>query len=361
MFERFNGPLIGYPERLVEFVTGQIGPTLMEPHMLHLLSQWHPIRIFPSPEHQHQRNAGRQLQGKANWHLRALWSWRVVLVTLTLTISLANALFANEKPLTEPSWSQEDQKVLQNIHTILVTGTVQTWLDVPAPPYNVGVTLKLKLEDAGFQVVFDPTQQQDANLRIEYEEYPSGQFQVLEQATAIRYRMQLVHAHLGEIFTHEFDAQPNAIPLGSLYWDTIGNLEEDPSYCFVGDLIRGQIHRGQTEEEALLEVLVRPYSQQDAVNPAGARGATQATVQQRARLNIIQELGQGLFHTPEAHEALWTVARKAKPNERGAAFAQLGKIGDTAFLSPLTTLLERETDPEVRSAGEHAIQLIESR
>jgi HEAT repeats len=284
-----------------------------------------------------------------------------MVISLILTISLTDRLLANEESVPKPSWSQEDQKVLQNIHTILVTGSVQTWLNVPAPPYNVGVTLKLKLEDAGFQVVFDPTQPHDANLRIAYEEYPSGQFQVLEQATAIRYRMQLIHDRLGEIFTHEFDAQPNAIPLGSLYWDTIGNLEEDPFYCFVGDLIRGHIQRGQDAEETLMEVLVRPYGQQGGVNPAGARGATQATVQQHARINIIQELGQGTFHTTEAQAVLWTVAKKAQPNERGAAMTQLGEIGDTTFLSPLITLLEKETDPEVRSAGEHAIQLIESR
>jgi hypothetical protein len=306
------------------------------------------------------RTVGRPLQREAKGYLRGLWSWHVVLVTLTLTISLTDALLANEKPL-EPSRSQEDREVLQHIHTILVTGTVQTWLDVPAPPYNVGITLKLKLEDAGFQVVFDPNQSHDANLRIAYEEYPSGQFQVLEQATAIRYRMQLVHDRLGQIFTHQFDARPNAIPLGSLYWDTVGNLEEDPSYCFVGDLIQGQIYRDQNEEETLLEVLVRPYTQQNVVNPAGARGATQATVQQRARLNIIQELGQGRFNTSEAQEALWTLARMAQPNERGAALTQLGQIGDTSFLSPLTTLLEKEDNPEVRSAAEQAIQLIESR
>jgi HEAT repeat protein len=78
-------------------------------------------------------------------------------------------------------------------------------------------------------------------------------------------------------------------------------------------------------------------------------------------LNIIQELGQGLFDTPEAQEALWIVASKAQPNERGAALTQLGKIGDTSFLPPLTKLLEKEDNPEVRSAAEHAIRLIESR
>lgn len=330
--------------------------------MLHLLSRGNLIRIcsfFPTrPEN--ERDAGMP-RGTANSYLRTSWSGLVLLLILVLTIFHTGPVPANDEPLTEPPRSREDLKDLQQIQTILVTGTVQTWLDVPAPPYNVGVTLKLKLQDAGFQVVFDPNQPHDANLRIQYEEIPSGQFQVLEQATSIRYRMQLVHDRLGEIFSHHFDAEPNEIPLTSLYWDTVSNLEEDPYYCFVGDLIRGHLHRGMNEQDMLLEVLVRPFTRQDSVNPAGSRGATQATIQQRARLNIIQELGKGLFNTPEAQEALWTVASKAQPNERGAALTQLGKIGDPSFLSPLTKLLEKEDNPEVRSAGEHAIRLIESR
>jgi len=331
--------------------------------MLHRLSRWNPIRLlfFFSPRNEHERNAGWPRQRLAIRYLRTAWSASVLLISLTLTISLTDRLWANEAPRSKPSWSQEDQKILQNIHTILVAGTVQTWLNVPSPPYNVGVTLKLKLEDAGFQVVFDPKQPHDAILYIQYEEIPSGQFQVLEQATAIRYDMKLVHDRLGKIFSHHFEAEPNAIPLGSLYWDAIGNLEEDPYYCFVGDLIRGYIDGDQNAQDMLMEVLVRPFTQKELVNAAGARGATQAIVQQRARLKIIQELGQGAFHTPEAQAVLWTVAKKAQPTERGAAMTQLGEIGDTTFLSPLTTLLEKETDPEVRSAAEHAIQLIESR
>ena len=330
--------------------------------MLHLLSRHGPIENFSlSAPQPHVRGAGRQQEQAARRCLRPSWIWLVVLITLGLMNALTNSVLAIDNLPTEPARSLEDQKVLHHIHTILVAGTVQTWLNVPSPPYNVGVTLKLKLQDAGFQVVFDPKQPHDAILHIQYEEIPSGQFQVLEQATAIRYQMELVHDRLGKIFSHHFEAQPNAIPLGSLYWDAIGNLEEDPYYCFVGDLIRGHIDRDQNEQDMLLEVLVRPFTQQELVNAAGARGATQAIVQQRARLNIIQELGEGLFHTPEAQETLWMVARKAQPNERGAALTQLGKIGDASFLSPLTQLLEREDNPEVRSAAEHAIGLIESR
>ncbi len=331
--------------------------------MRHLPRRRNPIKIdtfspLPQP---HAGDSGLQPQCPAYQYHTPSWGWIVMLLTSVQTMTLPCSVLAIDEPLTESTWSQADRKILQNIHTILVTGTVLTWLDAPAPPYNVGVTLKLKLEDAGFQVVFHPGKPHDANLRIQYEEIPSGQFLVLEQGTTIRYRMQLMHDRLGEVFSHDFEAQPNAIPLKSLYWDAIGNLEEDPTYCFVGDLIRGQIHQGQNEQDMLLEVLVRPFTREDLVNSAGARSTNQATVQQRARLNIIEGLGEGVFHTPEAREALWTVASKGPPNERRAALTQLGRIGDSSFLSPLAKLLEKEDNPEVRFAGEQAIGLIESR
>ncbi len=295
-------------------------------------------------------------------NLREAWiAFAVVLNLAMITVFFTGAGRANDEAPTEHARSEEDRKVLRQIQTILLTGTVQTWLDVPAPPYNVGIVLKLKLEDAGFQVVFDPNQPHDANLRIHYEEIPSGTFQVLEQGTSIRYEMQLVHERLGEIFSRRFIAEPNEIPVGSLYWDTVSNLEEDPYYCFIGDLIQGQIQHGQKAQEILLEVLLRPFTHPERSNAAGARGAAQGAVKQSARLNLIQELGRGRFSMPEAQEALWTLAKKAQPNERGTAMTQLGRIGDPSFLLPMADLLEKEDNPEVRSAGEHAMSLIQSR
>ncbi|MDR4484320.1 MAG: hypothetical protein R3B95_14090 [Nitrospirales bacterium] len=147
--------------------------------MLHRLSRWNPIRLlfFFSQRNEHERNAGRPWQRLAMRCLRTAWGASVLLISLTLTISLTDRLLANEEPLTKPSWSQEDQQILQNIHTILIAGTVQTWLNMPSPPYNVGVTLKLKLEDAGFQVVFDPEQPHDAILYIfNMRKYPVDSF-----------------------------------------------------------------------------------------------------------------------------------------------------------------------------------------
>jgi hypothetical protein len=336
--------------------------------MRHLPYQWFPNRFTSSlPASPRNERDTRGPRWRTDQGLQPSWEKMAVFLTVALTISVtitssftATSL-ATEAPVSEPPRSPEAQAVLPHIRTILVTGCVQTWLDVPAPPYDVEVTLKLKLQDAGFHVIFDANEPHDATLLIQYEEIPSGRFQVLEQATAIRYRMRLIHDQLGELFSHSFEAQPSTMPIGSLYWDAIGNLEEDPYYCFVGDLIHGQLHRGRNKQDMLLEVLVRPFTQQNLVNPAGSRGANQEAILHSARLNIIQELGQGLFDTPEAQNALWTVAKTAEPNERGAALAQLGKIGDRSFIPPLTHLLEKEDNPEVRSAVEQAIQRLESR
>ncbi|MGB5055200.1 MAG: hypothetical protein WBO24_12490, partial [Nitrospirales bacterium] len=87
--------------------------------MLHRLSRWNPIRLlfFFSPRNEHERDADRPRQRLATRYLRTAWSASVLLICLTLTISLTDRLLANEEPQTKPSWSQEDQKILQNIHT----------------------------------------------------------------------------------------------------------------------------------------------------------------------------------------------------------------------------------------------------
>lgn len=83
--------------------------------------------------HQQEEDEGRQLQRTTNREQSALRSWHVVPVTLTL-IALTVALFSNEKRLTEPSWSQDEQKVRQNIHTILVTAPSKPgWMCQPRP------------------------------------------------------------------------------------------------------------------------------------------------------------------------------------------------------------------------------------
>ncbi|MCA9473123.1 MAG: hypothetical protein KC594_13770, partial [Nitrospira sp.] len=89
--------------------------------MFQLLSRWNPIKLpsFFFPRNKHERNARRPRQRSSLRCLRTAWGAFFLLISLTLTISLMDRLWANEAPLTKPSWSQEDQKILQNIHTIL--------------------------------------------------------------------------------------------------------------------------------------------------------------------------------------------------------------------------------------------------
>jgi hypothetical protein len=52
---------------------------------------------------------------------------------------------------SSPSRSAQDTlPELKAIKTLLITGSLKSWLEGAQPTYNVPVTLKLKLEDAGF-------------------------------------------------------------------------------------------------------------------------------------------------------------------------------------------------------------------
>ena len=214
----------------------------------------------------------------------ALHTFFVVLFGICVLISCPNFVLATEPLSSLTSKPQSEQLELEPIQTILVTGTVKSWLKGGTPHYAVIVTLKLRLQDAGFIVVFDPALPHDANLRIQYEEYPSGQFQVLEQATALTYSLQLVHTHLGEIFSRDFKAKPNPIPVGSLYWDTISNLEENPYYYFFGDILWAHLQHDMNEQVALLEILMKPYRHLNVTTTSDSRSINETTILKRAGL-----------------------------------------------------------------------------
>ncbi len=290
-----------------------------------------------------------------------LWKCFIILMGISILHSSHNMLLAAESSSELDSKSQSNPSDLAQIQTILVTGTVKSWLEGGKPNYSVVVTLKLKLQDAGFTVVFDPALPHDANLHIAYEEYASGQFQVLEQATALTYSLQLVHSQYGKIFSRDFAANPNPTPVGSLYWDTISNLEENPRYYFLGDILWEHLQHGMNEETAMLKILMAPYTNANGATQSHSRSMNEAIVLKRARINAIKELGQGSFNTPQARTTLWKIAKNAKTNERHEAVTQLGKIGDRSILADLTELMENEADPDVQSAAQYAISLIESR
>ncbi len=253
------------------------------------------------------------------------------------------------------SYSQEQRESLRKIRTLLVTSQISTWLDLPTPPYNVPVTVKTKLERAGFQVVFDSSLAHDAIVTIGYQETPGQQYQRLEQGTNISCRIVLKHPTIGPVLSYDFEASTSPIPAGSLYWDAVQHLEENPYYYYLGDLVRGWLS-AQEEAGVVFSRVLRQPAMTFSVDGGGTQPSDQVVANQEARLNAIQELGR--LKERRALETLWELVQQPDERQRLAAVAAIGEIGDPASVEPLTRLTS-DGDSDMRTAVESALKHIQ--
>jgi hypothetical protein len=253
------------------------------------------------------------------------------------------------------SYTQEQRESLRGVRTLLVTSSVSTWLDLPTPPYNVPITVKTKLERAGFQVVFDSSLAHDAVVTIGYRETPGHQYQRLEQGTNISCRIALKHPGIGPVLSYDFDASTGPIPAGSLYWDAVQHLEENPYYYYLGELVKGWLS-AQEEPGVVFSRALRQPAMTFSVDGGGTQPSDQVVANQEARLNAIMELGR--LKERRALETLWELVRLPDERQRLAAVAAIGEIGDPASVEPLTRLIS-EADPDLRTAVESAIKHIQ--
>jgi len=255
------------------------------------------------------------------------------------------------------TYSTEDVKSLHQIHTLFLTGTASTWLNLPQPPFNALITVKTKLQEAGFQVVLDSATPHDATMDIQYKEMPNGQFQILSQGTKLSLQTRLHHPQMGEIFSRKFFASTNPIPLKSLYWDAVQNLEEDPYFFYFGEIVKGQLWGQQQASSVLMHMLRRPYQDETGDDLDDEYG--KAFLRKRARINAIKKIRQ--WPKSQTEGILWDLAEHAIPEERSAAVNVLGSIGDTSFLPRLSYIAANDQDTTVRFAIQEAIRLIKSK
>ncbi|MER3425565.1 MAG: hypothetical protein C4293_22355, partial [Nitrospiraceae bacterium] len=138
------------------------------------------------------------------------------------------------------SVSPAQQESLRAVRTLLIAGEISTWLGLPEPPYKVAVTIKMKLERAGFRVTFDPASSYDAILLLRYQETPGREYPRLEQGTNVLCEIGFKHSTMDPVLLYRFETGTSwPAPVGSLYWNAIQNLEEIPYYYYLGELLRG--------------------------------------------------------------------------------------------------------------------------
>lgn len=228
------------------------------------------------------------------------------------------------EPAAQAESSVEQRNQIGAVRTLLLSGEASTWLDLPAPPYNALVTVKMKLERAGFVIVSDPRQPHDARLFLRYRESPGREYPRLQQGTTISCELSLDHP-TGTLWDHRFEAATTwPMPVGSLYWDAVQNLEEDPYYYYMGDLLKGWLSAGQDAVAVFSEVLKQP----PLVIPADSSGGHitgQMAANRQARVNAIGELGR--LKDRRALETLRHLADQPDQLERKAAEAAIKRIG----------------------------------
>lgn len=241
------------------------------------------------------------------------------------------------------------------VDTILLTTHVETWLQMQTPPYNVGVTVKQKLERVGYRVTGDPSEPHDAVLAVTYLEEPGRTYRFLEQGTRItcRFALSIPPRHEGHaVISIDLETETGPTPLGSLYWDAVQRLEENPYYYFLGELLAGWLRREESATQVFAEVLRDPPL---SISTAG-EGATTTARQAAnglARRGAIEELGRS--QDAKALDTLWHLAEHAARKEREAALVAIGELGEPSSRDRLLELHAAESDPALRAAIEASL------
>lgn len=232
-------------------------------------------------------------------------------------------------------------------------------MDVPEPPYKVAITIKSKLERAGFRAVFDPTQPHDAVLVINYQESPGPEYGRLEQGTKILCDVTLHRVAAGgrtPEFAYRLEAATSwPTPVGSLYWDAVQHLEENPYYYYLGELLRGWL-TAQSDAGAVFSKMLRQPPMTISMGGEDTQPTARDVANQVARLDAIRELGR--MKDRRAIETLLDLVGQPNQQEQLVAVAAIGEIGDPAVLNRLTQLYESTPDATLRVSVERAIARI---
>jgi len=283
---------------------------------------------------------------------------RALMIGLALFVgALAPWSGASAVP-AEATRPAEPHDLLKSIRTVLLTGEATTWLDAAEPPYDVGVTLKMKLQRVGFRVVFDPNEPHDAEVVVRYRETPGREYQRLEHGTNITCDLGFQHATLGTLRAYHMEAAtPWPLPGGSLYWEAVRGLEENPYYYYFGELLHGWV-MAQDDSSVVFSRMLRQPPLVDAAESGDGSQATGHVVANRgARLHAIQELGR--LKDPRAVETLWMLVDGVHLHERMAAVEAIGALQDRASLDRLSRMQHDTQDAELHRALTNAILLIQ--
>ncbi len=259
--------------------------------------------------------------------------------------------------------AQPAQDAPQSAPVVLLAGQAKTWLDLPGPPYNAAITVKTKLERAGFRVTFDRAQPHQHVLVITYLETEGREYGKLQSGTNISCEFSYWRMESGsprKAWSRTIESSTSwPIPIGSHYWDAVRNLEENPYYYYIGELIHG-LAEGRDDAGAIFTRALRQKRLgRSTTDGGGSQETGHVVANAEARLNAIRELGR--MKDRRALPTLWELAGEKEEYDtfqRDAALTAIGEIGDPDSLDRLSALYNRETDYGIRTVLEKAMARI---
>jgi hypothetical protein len=255
------------------------------------------------------------------------------------------------------------EEKLQAAQTILLAGQARTWMDLPHPPYNAAITVKTKLERAGFRVALDRSQPHQHVLVMTYLEAEGREYGKLQRGTNITCELTIWRVTPGapqKLWTRTIESSTSwPVPIGSPYWDAVQNLEENPYYYYIGELAQGLTASQEDAGAVFARALRQKKLGGSTYESGGGQASGHVVANAEARLNAIRELGR--LKDRRALPTLWDLAATKDEHEtsqRDTALKAIGDIGDPDSLDRLNALYNAETDEGLKAVLDKAITRI---
>jgi HEAT repeats len=237
-----------------------------------------------------------------------------------------------------------------------------TWRPRGRISFGIEPVLRMKLTSAGFAVTQDPQRPHDLTVTVQYREERGKPIGVNSYGTDIS--CLILFNPPGEegqaVAIHESPSYANLVT--APYVDVVQNLETNPYFYFIGDIVRGW-HRKLDTTGALIEALDRQFDEErqrppetpldTLVSPAETFPDLDAHFAPSAQENAVDELGR--LGDARAIDVLEKLMFEAHRNMRLHAVVALGQFDAPSVTPVLTSVAQADTDRAVRDAASRVL------
>lgn len=153
----------------------------------------------------------------------------------------------------ERTLAESERGRLQGVSTIYVEVESSTWRPRGRVSFAIGPSVRAKLRTAGFAVVLDEREPHDLTLKVFYREEQGRQFRADLYETDVRATLSLLHPTLGVLLLVRVDESSSDEGVTNApYVDVLHKIEGNPSFYFLGDLVRGYLAEGRDAPATLI-------------------------------------------------------------------------------------------------------------